>query len=271
CCLSLSAMAACRGVCTRQFITALCAEFLAVFLFMVVCLGSTLAVSSKVEAEPFTHIALCFEFTITILVHSFGHICEACLNPAVTLAMALTRKITIAKGFLYMVVQCLAAFTGTAVLLLFRPKNVFGVTQVSTDILASQALFIEAIISFQLVFMVFASCDRNRKDLRAPPSLIIGLSVTTGHLFAVRILHQHEPARSLGPSLIFQQWENHWVYWVGPVMGAVAAGFLYEFLFCPEPEVKSQRRVTFPLRKPEEKEMTEMVPSEILEHHIEIK
>uniref|UniRef100_A0AAY4CWP9 Uncharacterized protein n=1 Tax=Denticeps clupeoides TaxID=299321 RepID=A0AAY4CWP9_9TELE len=46
------------------------------------------------------------------------------------------------------------------------------------------------------------------------------------------------PARSFGPALVMSIWENHWVYWVGPVMGGVLAAGLYEYLFCPNPRPK---------------------------------
>lgn len=46
------------------------------------------------------------------------------------------------------------------------------------------------------------------------------------------------PARSFGPAMVTWSWENHWVYWVGPVLGGVTAATLYEYLFCPDPELK---------------------------------
>ncbi|MBN3304116.1 AQP4 protein, partial [Amia calva] len=184
-------MAACGGVWDRRFLAALGGEFVAVFLFMLISLGSTVSLDDG--AVPSTHIALCFGFTVAVLVHSFGHICEACLNPAVVLAMVLTRKITIAKGFLYIVVQCLASFTGTAFVFLATRaeyRKAFGVTKVNTSITIGQALLIESTTTLLLVFALFASCDRNRTDARLPASLIIGLAVAAGHLFAVRIHFQ---------------------------------------------------------------------------------
>lgn len=41
------------------------------------------------------------------------------------------------------------------------------------------------------------------------------------------------PARSLGPSFVLNKWENHWVYWFGPMVGGVFSGLIYEFIFNP--------------------------------------
>ncbi|MEE6520907.1 hypothetical protein FKM82_018863, partial [Ascaphus truei] len=60
------------------------------------------------------------------------------------------------------------------------------------------------------------------------------------------------PARSFGTSVIFNDWHNHWVYWLGPMMGGILASFIYEYLFCPDPEIKLKLQVNF--QKPQNEE-----------------
>ncbi|XP_029447418.1 aquaporin-4-like [Rhinatrema bivittatum] len=244
-------MTAFKGVWTRQFWTSMGGEFLAVFFFLIVSLGSTVSLSSSSPPSN-AHIAFCFGLSIAILIHCFGHICEAFLNPAVAMAMICTRKISVAKGFFYIVIQCLAAIAGTGIVALITPHDNWpvGITKVNSSISAGQALLVETLISFQLVFTIFASCDKKRKDIKVPVPMIIGFSVTIGHLFAIPYTGASmNPARSLGTSVVFNDWHNHWVYWIGPMMGGILAGFIYEYVFCPDPELKIRFQAS--LRKPD--------------------
>ncbi|XP_053571137.1 aquaporin-4-like [Bombina bombina] len=230
-------MTAFKGIWTREFWTSMAGEFVAVFLFLVVSLGSTAGLN--VPGPSDTHIAFCFGLSIAILIHCFGHICEAFLNPAVAMAMICTKKISIAKGIFYILVQCLGAIAGAGVIALVTPHDKWpvGITKEHDTISHGQALLVEAIITFQLVFTIFASCDKKRKDIKVPVPLIIGLSVTIGHLFAIQYTGASmNPARSFGTSIVFNRWENHWIYWIGPIMGGILASFIYEYLFCPNPE-----------------------------------
>lgn len=114
-------------------------EFLAVFLFLVISLGSTANMNPVGNSE--THIAFCFGLSIAILIHCFGHICEAFLNPAVAMAMICTRKITVAKGLFYIVIQCLGAIAGAGIVALITPQDKWpvGVTKVSAKTIGERA------------------------------------------------------------------------------------------------------------------------------------
>ncbi|KAM9308403.1 aquaporin-4-like [Gastrophryne carolinensis] len=234
-------MTAFKGIWTREFWTSMAAEFLAVFLFLVISLGSTASMNPMSNSD--THIALCFGLSIAILIHCFGHICEAFLNPAVALAMICTKKITVAKGLFYIVIQCLAGVAGAGIVALITPQDKWpvGLTKENATISHGQALLVETLITFQLVFTIFASCDKKRTDIKVPVPLIIGFSVMIGHLFAIQYTGASmNPARSLATSMVFNHWESHWIYWIGPMMGGILAAFIYQYLFCPDPRVKLQ-------------------------------
>ncbi|XP_072267099.1 aquaporin-4-like [Pyxicephalus adspersus] len=250
-------MTAFKGIWTRQFWTSMAGEFLAVLLFLVISLGSTANMNSIGNSD--THIAFCFGLSIAILIHCFGHICEAFLNPVVAVAMICTRKISVAKGFFYIIIQCLGAIAGAGIVALVTPVDKWpvGVTKENETISHGQALLIETIITFQLVFTIFASCDKKRSDIKVPIPLIIGLSVTIGHLFAIQYTGASmNPARSLGTSLVFNQWESHWIYWIGPMMGGILAAFVYQYLFCPDPELKHMPSLTRPQNRDESVQLT---------------
>ncbi|XP_028659222.1 aquaporin-4-like [Erpetoichthys calabaricus] len=242
-------MTAFKGVWTRQFWTSMAGEFLAVFIFLVVSLGCTVNLKDQATPGPSTtHIALCFGFSIAILIHCFGHICEVYLNPAVAVAMICTKKISMAKGVFYIIAQCMSALAAAGTVALVTPHSKWpvAVTQVNENLSAGQALLVEVFITFQLVFTIFASCDSKRKDIKVPIPLIIGLSVTIGHLFAIPYTGASmNPARSLGVAVVFNSWHNHWIYWIGPLMGALLAAFIYEYVFCPDPERKLKLKAIY--------------------------
>ncbi|XP_059102454.1 aquaporin-4 isoform X1 [Peromyscus eremicus] len=217
-------MVAFKGVWTQAFWKAVAAEFLAMLIFVLLSLGSTINWGGSENPLPtdMVLISLCFGLSIATMVQCFGHISGGHINPAVTVAMVCTRKISIAKSVFYISAQCLGAIIGAGILYLVTPPSVvggLGVTMVHGNLTAGHGLLVELIITFQLVFTIFASCDSKRTDVTGSIALAIGFSVAIGHLFAV--------------------------YWVGPIIGAVLAGALYEYVFCPDVELKRRLKEAF--------------------------
>lgn len=245
-------MTAFKGIWTKEFWRCVGAEFFAMLLFVLLGLGSTVSWGSvKENPHPpdLVLISLCFGLTIATMVQCFGHISGAHINPAVTAAMVVTRKLSLAKAVFYLLAQCVGAIVGAAILYGITPASVrggMGVTEVNKSLSVGTALVVELFITFQLIFTIFATCDHKRNDLNGSSSLAIGLSVCVGHLFAIPYTGASmNPARSFGPAVVTWSWENHWVYWVGPSMGGTLAAALYEYLFCPDPELKKRFSETF--------------------------
>uniref|UniRef100_A0A8C9RPY8 Aquaporin-4 n=1 Tax=Scleropages formosus TaxID=113540 RepID=A0A8C9RPY8_SCLFO len=252
-CLSLcnpnSVMAAFKGIWTQEFWRAVSGEFLATMIFVLLSVGSTInwgAGEEKQSPPDLVLISLCFGLSIATMVQCFGHISGGHINPAVTAAMVCTRKLSLAKAFFYLIAQCLGATVGAGILFMVTPASVrgnLGVTSVSSSISVGHALVVELLITFELVFTVFATCDPKRVDLKGSAALAIGIAVSIGHLFAIPYTGASmNPARSFGPALVTWNWENHWVYWTGPIMGGVVAAALYEYVYCPDQELKQRIR-----------------------------
>ncbi|KAK6302725.1 hypothetical protein J4Q44_G00270800, partial [Coregonus suidteri] len=227
-------------------------EYLATLIFILLSLGSTINWAAESDNPPpadLVLISLCFGLAIATMVQCFGHISGSHINPAVTAAMVVTRKLSLAKGVFYLAAQCLGAITGAGLLYLVTPVSVrggLGVTMVNPKLNVGQGLLVELLITFELVFTVFATCDPKRSDLNSSAGLAIGLAVAIGHLFAIPYTGASmNPARSFGPAVATMNFENHWVYWVGPILGGIIAAALYEYLFCPDPELKKMLRDFF--------------------------
>ncbi|XP_035799659.1 uncharacterized protein LOC111588756 isoform X4 [Amphiprion ocellaris] len=219
CCAPDTAMTAFKGIWTQEFWRCVAAEFFAMLLFVLLSLGSTInwgAAGQDVHPPDLVLISLCFGLSISTMVQCFGHISGAHINPAVTAAMVVTRKLSLAKAAFYLLAQCVGAIVGAAILYGITPASVrggLGVTGVNTSISVGNALVVELFITFQLVFTVFATCDYKRKDLKGSSALAIGLSVCIGHLFAIPYTGASmNPARSFGPAVVTWSWENHWKF-----------------------------------------------------------
>ncbi|XP_070575148.1 aquaporin-4-like isoform X2 [Ptychodera flava] len=217
-----------------KFWRAVIGELIAMALFVMISIGSTIG-WDKPHVPSMVQIALCFGLTIATMVQCFGHVSGANINPAVTCALLVTRKISAVRAFMYMIAQCVGAIAGAGLIYAVTPASVrggLGVTSLGAGVSVEQGFAIEYLITFELVFTVFATIDANRKDLQGSASLAIGTSVTIGHLFAIQYTGASmNSARSFGPAVIMNSWQDHWIYWAGPVLGGITAGVVYEYLF----------------------------------------
>ncbi|KAI7815065.1 Prip [Rhyzopertha dominica] len=214
---------------------ALLAEFLGNLLLNFFGCAAVVSLSGSANLVK---IALCFGFTIFVVAMALGHVSGAHLNPAVTIGNLVVGNIPIIKGLLYVVVQCLGALAGSAVLKALTPEKYhdtgLGNTQVNFDsgLTELQGFGVEVFLGFILVLVVFGVVDSNKPELKATAPLAIGLAVAVGHLAAVDYTGSSmNPARSFGSALIAGQWRSHWIYWVGPILGGIGAAILYTHAF----------------------------------------
>ncbi|XP_074709882.1 aquaporin-4-like [Strix uralensis] len=150
-------------------------------------------------------------------------------NPALTIALLCTRKLGALRGAAGLLAQGAGAVVASAAARLALPDDAGLVTRVTVGT-AGQALAWETFATFQLALAAFAAANR------ASPQggLVLGSAVAAGALAAGRFSGgSMNPARSLGPAIVTGIWDDHWVYWLGPVLGAVLAGISYEFIFAP--------------------------------------
>ena len=221
------------------------AELIAVFLFVFIGAGTVMITGAltggAMSMERLLVIALAHGLTITILVAAIGHISGGHINPAVTFAAMLTKRVTMMQGLATILAQLAGAALAALVLgSLFSSASGGGIGEgagtlgahaLAGGVEAWEGVLMEVILTAILVFVIFGAA-MDKRGVGNVAAIAIGLAVVVDHLIGVPITGASmNPARSFGPALIAGAWDNHWVYWVGPAIGAAIAGYGYRYLF----------------------------------------
>ena len=173
--------------------------------------------------------ALASGLVVAAMVYATGHISGAHINPAVTLAFALVRRISLRDAGVYWAAQMVGAVLAASVLRLLLGKvGIMGGHAITID--PVQAVGVEIVLTFLLMFVIMAVATDKRAVGRAA-ALAIGATVTFDILVGGPLTGgSMNPARTTGPALLAANWQDLWIYWVGPPVGAALAAFLYMWL-----------------------------------------
>ncbi|XP_042396428.1 probable aquaporin PIP2-6, partial [Zingiber officinale] len=230
-----------------SFYRALIAEFVATLLFLYVSVATVIGYKVQSQGDECggvgtLGIAWAFGGMIFILVYCTAGISGGHINPAVTLGLFLARKVSLVRAVLYMVAQCLGAICGVGIVkgIMKHQFNQFGggANSVALGYSKGTALGAEIIGTFVLVYTVFSATDpkRSARDSHVPvlAPLPIGFAVFMVHLATIPITGTGiNPARSFGAAVIYNHskpWHDHWIFWVGPFVGALAAAVYHQFV-----------------------------------------
>ena len=204
------------------------AEFVGTFTLIFIGGGAGIVSHSDIVA-----VALANGLAIGIMVTNLGHISGGHFNPAITLGFVSTRRITLRLAVGYWFFQLLGAVSAAFILrYLFTQTLVkLGATPApnTTD---AKALILEGIMTFFLVWAVWATAVDARGTFKAIAGLAIGLTITIDVFVGGPVTGAAmNPARAFGPELASNSWTGWWIYWVGPGVGALVAALVYEFLY----------------------------------------
>jgi aquaporin TIP len=218
------------------------AEGVATLLFVFLGAGAVVVSGMGVGEEPFPPariiaIALAHGFGIALLGAATGHISGGFINPAITCAAALTRRLPVGRAAAFIGAQLVGGILGAYLLLLVIPpaaRGSLGATTLGPGVSTGAGLLAEGVFTFALTFVIYATAIDARGP-RAIAPMVIGLTVLADALVGVPLTGASmNPARSLGPAVAAGVWADHWVYWVGPLVGAALAGLVYETFFTPK-------------------------------------
>lgn len=214
------------------------AEFIGTFVLVTIACGVAAAVGcSSDNGTGYLLTALAFGLVIVAMAYSIGNVSGCHINPAVSIAMLVSGKMTIKDFVGYVVSQCLGALAGAAVLLaILGKKSGLGANGLyDNDVWIS--IMIEVILTF--IFVIAILGVTSKKENSQVAGIVIGLSLTLVHLFGIHFTGTSvNPARSFGPALLVggDALKNLWVFIVAPLAGGVLAAVVYKFLTTKDEE-----------------------------------
>lgn len=218
----------------------LLAEFLGSFAWVFVALSAICAVQlrpgTEADAARLLTVAAAQAGIVVAMVMLLAQVSGAHLNPAVTIAFWVTRRMNTLEALAYWLVQFLGGYAAAVALKTILPANIWrpvllGAPSLATDLVRVQGMLLEGVLSF-LVVLVFCALAV-RSDSASPwqglaTGLAVGAAVLVASPYTGAALN---PARALGPAVAGGFWAAQGIFWVGPLAGGVLAGWLHDVLF----------------------------------------
>uniref|UniRef100_A0A0C9QRN1 TSA: Wollemia nobilis Ref_Wollemi_Transcript_12581_1244 transcribed RNA sequence n=1 Tax=Wollemia nobilis TaxID=56998 RepID=A0A0C9QRN1_9CONI len=226
-----------EAFCLKSFKSYL-AEFISTLLFVFAGVGSAMAydkLTSGASLDPagLVGVALCHGLALFVAVSIAANISGGHVNPAVTFGLAVGGQITILCGIFYWIAQLGGAIVACLLLKFVTGGLTTPTHSVAAGMSAIEGVVMEIVITFALVYTVYATAADPKKGnigIVAPIAIgfIVGANILAAGPFSGGSMN---PARSFGPAVVSGDFVDNWVYWVGPLIGGGLAGLVYGGLY----------------------------------------
>lgn len=208
------------------------AEFIGTFVLVLFACGTAAVVGCSAEnGTGYLLTALAFGLVIVAMAYSIGNISGCHINPAVSIAMLVSGKLSIADFIGYVIAQFAGATAGAAVLMaLVGKESGLGANALYNDSIGLSIL-VEIILTF--VFVIAILGVTSKVENSAVAGIVIGLTLTLVHILGISFTGTSvNPARSFGPAVLVggDALSSVWVFIVAPLVGGVLAALVYKFL-----------------------------------------
>ena len=208
------------------------AEFIGTLVLVLFACGTAAVVGCSAEnGTGYLLTALSFGLVIVAMAYSIGNISGCHINPAVSIAMLVSGKMSVTDFIGYVIAQFAGATAGAALLMMFVGKESgLGANGLyNGDIWLS--ILIEIILTFVFVIAILGVTSREGNS--AVAGIVIGLTLTLVHILGIYFTGTSvNPARSFGPALLVggDALKNVWVFLLAPLVGGILAALVYKFL-----------------------------------------
>lgn len=206
-------------------------EFVGTFVLVLIACGVAVVTGANIVAT-----SLAFGLVIVAMAYSIGNVSGCHINPAVSLSMLISKKMTVKDFIGYIIAQVLGALSGSAILgvaldsfdsLGANSYGAFG--QLATNMWI--AILIEVILTFIFVTVILGVTSKEKYSNVS--GIVIGLTLTLVHLIGIPFTGTSvNPARSLAPALLQggEVLSQVWVFILAPLVGAALASLFYRFV-----------------------------------------
>ena len=213
---------------------------------------SVVAFGDGLTIESILMISLSHGAVIALMVYAFGHVSGAHINPAVTIPMMITKKISVADGVGYIAFQIIGGIIATLSLMLILPEIgkpvLWGGHGGPSELLNNSIMsgfVVEVILTFFLVVVIFMTAV-HKKAPKSVYGAAIGGMVFLLHLVGIPLTGASmNPARSFAPAIVTGDaslLEIQWLYWVAPIVGGIIAGVIMNYVFINKDEQETKSR-----------------------------
>ncbi|KAL8238766.1 hypothetical protein R6Q59_015333 [Mikania micrantha] len=214
------------------------AEFIATLLFVFAGVGSAIAygkltTDAALDPAGLVAIAIAHALALFVGVSIAANISGGHLNPAVTFGLAVGGNITVITALFYWIAQCVGSIVACFLLQFVTGGLAVPTHGVADGMNGFQGVVMEIIITFALVYTVYATAVNPKKGSLgtiAPIAIgfIVGANILAAGPFSGGSMN---PARSFGPAVVSGDFSQIWIYWVGPLIGGGLAGFIFGDVF----------------------------------------
>jgi len=225
----------------RGHFVAATGEFVGTFMFLFFAFsGHMMAVEQAGETGPnqtnssqtVVIISMSYGFSLLVTAWCLYRVSGGLFNPAVTLGLCIAGAVPWLRGLVLVPVQIIAGIVAAAVVEAILPGPISLVkTTLAPGMSPARGVFFEMFLTAELVFTVLMLAAEKSKDTFLAP-IGIGLSLFVAEIAGVYYTGASlNPARSFGPAVAAASFEHyHWIYWIGPLLGALISAGYYKFV-----------------------------------------
>ncbi|KAK4416426.1 putative aquaporin NIP-type [Sesamum alatum] len=223
-----------KGLCASSAVVTTAQKVVAELIgtYFVIFAGCGSVAVNKLYGGTVTFPGVCVTWglIVMVMIYTVGHVSGAHFNPAVTLTFAIFRRFPWKDVPLYIIAQLMGSILASCTLASMfdvTKEAYFGTLPVGSN---RQSLAIEIVISFLLMFVISGASTDNRA-VGDMGGLAVGMTIMLNVFVAGPISGASmNPARSIGPGIVKHEFRGVWVYIVGPIIGMVAGGFVYNLI-----------------------------------------
>ena len=206
------------------------AEGIAAFALVSAGCGAVVADATSGGSLGPVGVALTFGLVIAAMIFATGHLSGAHINPAVTVAFALTRHFPWRDVPAYVGAQCAGAAAGALFLLAVWPDTPAQLGATVPSVADGSAFSYEVVLSALLMFVI-VSVATDTRAVGAAAAVAIGAAVGLDALWGGPVTGASmNPARSLGPALAAGEWDGFWIYVFAPLLGTTLGALAYQLV-----------------------------------------